>query len=118
MIRSITALGTCVWVSWQFSLRLCMRSLAAGGLLQPSFRSPWRDRRSSEVGIFEDAAKKIAAKDRALLTAAGQTLLERRDERIAVAGELHDEVLPPLFKVHLMGQVLRQDSELWTASRP
>jgi signal transduction histidine kinase len=26
-----------------------------------------------------------------------------------VAGELHDEVLPPLFKVHLMGQVLHQD---------
>ena len=26
-----------------------------------------------------------------------------------VAGELHDEVLPPLFKVHLMGQVLRRD---------
>ncbi len=26
-----------------------------------------------------------------------------------MAGELHDEVLPPLFKVHLMGQVLRQD---------
>ncbi|MGH2640874.1 MAG: sensor histidine kinase, partial [Actinomycetota bacterium] len=27
----------------------------------------------------------------------------------ALAGELHDEVLPSLFKVHLMGQVLRQD---------
>ncbi len=34
---------------------------------------------------------------------------ERRDERMALAGELHDEVLPPLFKVHLMGQVLKQD---------
>jgi signal transduction histidine kinase len=34
---------------------------------------------------------------------------ERRDERMVLAGELHDEVLPPLFKVHLMGQVLRQD---------
>ena len=33
----------------------------------------------------------------------------RRDERMILAGELHDEVLPPLFKVHLMGQVLRQD---------
>ena len=33
---------------------------------------------------------------------------ERRDERQVLAGELHDEVLP-LFKVHLMGQVLRQD---------
>ncbi len=58
---------------------------------------------------LEDAARKLAAKDRALVSAAEQTLVERRDERMAVAGELHDEVLPPLFKVHLMGQVLRQD---------
>jgi signal transduction histidine kinase len=58
---------------------------------------------------LEDAARKLAAKDRALIDAAEQTLSERRDERMAVAGELHDEVLPPLFKVHLMGQVLRQD---------
>ena len=28
---------------------------------------------------------------------------------MVVAGELHDEVLPPLLKVHLMGQVLKQD---------
>ena len=28
---------------------------------------------------------------------------------MVLAGELHDEVLPPLFKVHLMGQVLKQD---------
>jgi signal transduction histidine kinase len=34
---------------------------------------------------------------------------ERRDERLAVAAGIHDEVLPPLTKVHLMGQVLRQD---------
>jgi signal transduction histidine kinase len=34
---------------------------------------------------------------------------ERRDERMVLAGELHDEVLPPLYKVHLMGQVLKQD---------
>jgi signal transduction histidine kinase len=58
---------------------------------------------------LEDAARKLASKDRALVIAAEQTLFERRDERMAVAGELHDEVLPPLFKVHLMGQVLRQD---------
>ena len=58
---------------------------------------------------LEDAARQLALKDRALVSAAEQTLFERRDERMAVAGELHDEVLPPLFKVHLMGQVLRQD---------
>jgi signal transduction histidine kinase len=34
---------------------------------------------------------------------------ERRDERLAVAAGIHDEVLPPLYKVHLMGQVLKQD---------
>jgi signal transduction histidine kinase len=34
---------------------------------------------------------------------------ERRDERLAVAAGIHDDVLPPLTKVHLMGQVLRQD---------
>jgi signal transduction histidine kinase len=34
---------------------------------------------------------------------------ERRDERLVVAAEIHDDVLPPLYKVHLMGQVLRQD---------
>ena len=34
---------------------------------------------------------------------------ERRDERLAVAAGIHDEILPPLYKVHLMGQVLRQD---------
>ncbi len=34
---------------------------------------------------------------------------ERRDERLSVAAGLHDEVLPLLYKVHLMGQVLKQD---------
>jgi signal transduction histidine kinase len=58
---------------------------------------------------LEEATLKLDSKDRALLSTSEQTLAERRDERMAVAGELHDEVLPPLFKVHLMGQVLRQD---------
>jgi signal transduction histidine kinase len=58
---------------------------------------------------LEEAGAKIESKDRALVAVTGQTLSERREERMAVAGELHDEVLPPLFKVHLMGQVLRQD---------
>jgi NarL family two-component system sensor histidine kinase LiaS len=58
---------------------------------------------------LEEAAKRLELKDKALVVVADQTLLERRDERMALAGELHDEVLPPLFKVHLMGQVLKQD---------
>ena len=58
---------------------------------------------------LEESARRLASKDKALVASIEQTLFERRDERLAVAGELHDEVLPPLFKVHLMGQVLRQD---------
>jgi signal transduction histidine kinase len=51
----------------------------------------------------------IVEKSRALLTVAGKIADERREERLAVAAGLHDELLPPLYKVHLMGQVLRQD---------
>ncbi len=58
---------------------------------------------------LEHADRRIEVKDEALRNVEEQMLRERRDERMALAGELHDEVLPPLFKVHLMGQVLRQD---------
>jgi signal transduction histidine kinase len=58
---------------------------------------------------FLDATERIRQKDVAILGAAGELVRERKDERLALAGELHDEVLPSLFKVHLMGQVLRQD---------
>jgi signal transduction histidine kinase len=34
---------------------------------------------------------------------------ERADERRLLAGDLHDEVLPCLYQVHLMGEVLKQD---------
>jgi signal transduction histidine kinase len=56
-----------------------------------------------------DATERIRLKDVAILGAAGDLVRERKDERLALAGELHDEVLPSLFKVHLMGQVLKQD---------
>ena len=55
------------------------------------------------------ATERIRQKDAALLGAAGEVARERKDERLALAGELHDEVLPSLFKVHLMGQVIKQD---------
>jgi signal transduction histidine kinase len=55
------------------------------------------------------AARQIRKKNVALIETVERIAAERRDERLSVAGELHDEVLPPLFKVHLMGQVLRQD---------
>jgi signal transduction histidine kinase len=48
-------------------------------------------------------------KERALQGASDRIADERREERLSVAADLHDELLPPLFKVHLMGQVIRQD---------
>jgi signal transduction histidine kinase len=56
-----------------------------------------------------DMREAIVQKSRALLTVSGKMADERREERLAVAAGLHDELLPPLYKVHLMGQVLRQD---------
>jgi signal transduction histidine kinase len=58
---------------------------------------------------LDEASEAIRGKDLLLASTVEHVYLERRDERMVVAGELHDEVLPPLFKVHLMGQVLRQD---------
>lgn len=58
---------------------------------------------------LQEAARQVETKNRALAQVSARVVDERRDERMTVAGELHDEVLPPLFKVHLMGQVLRQD---------
>jgi signal transduction histidine kinase len=59
--------------------------------------------------MLEWADRRLRDKDEALRAVETQIVKERRDERLVLAGELHDEVLPPLFKVHLMGQVLRQD---------
>jgi signal transduction histidine kinase len=66
-------------------------------------------------GVFEQSRQVLQLRrdsDRqsmALRLATDALAKERQDERRVLAGELHDEVLPPLFKVHLMGQVLRQD---------
>ncbi|HET6714428.1 MAG TPA: ATP-binding protein [Actinomycetota bacterium] len=66
-------------------------------------------------GVFEQSRQVLLLrrdsdrKSKALMQATDSLANERRDERQVLAGELHDEVLPPLFKVHLMGQVLRQD---------
>jgi signal transduction histidine kinase len=60
---------------------------------------------------LHSATQAIAEKNRALAMATQRAADERRDERRVLAGELHDEVLPALFKVHLMAQVLRRDLE-------
>jgi signal transduction histidine kinase len=57
----------------------------------------------AEVRIHLDQQQKL------LTDVTSRMADERRDERLAVAAGIHDEVLPPLYKVHLMGQVLRQD---------
>ncbi len=59
--------------------------------------------------LLDQTARSLAQKDRVLRGLSKQVATERRDERMLLAGELHDEVLPPLFQVHLMGQVLKQD---------
>jgi signal transduction histidine kinase len=58
---------------------------------------------------LDEVSRRIGDKDRALVAASERAVEERRDERRVVAGELHDEVLPCLFKVNLLAQVLRQD---------
>src|SRR4029077_758132 len=59
--------------------------------------------------MLEQTSRSLAQKDRVLRGFSKQVATERRDERMLLAGELHDEVIPPLFQVHLMGQVLKQD---------
>ena len=58
---------------------------------------------------LDTALDVLRLRERALAELDQRIAVERRDERMVLAGELHDEVLPPLFKVHLMGQVLKQD---------
>jgi signal transduction histidine kinase len=56
-----------------------------------------------------DAQVRLDEERQALGVVSNRIVDERRDERLTVAAGIHDEVLPPLYKVHLMGQVLRQD---------
>lgn len=62
----------------------------------------------SQEGLAR-VGRRLVSKDRAIRSSLDSIASERREERRAIAGELHDEVLPALFKVHLMGQVIRQD---------
>jgi signal transduction histidine kinase len=67
----------------------------------------WSAYRQAEK--LAEVGGRLEDKNRSLLVALEQVASERRDERLALAGELHDQVLPALFKVDLMAQVLRQD---------
>jgi signal transduction histidine kinase len=56
-----------------------------------------------------DVSDELSDKQEALLATLERMAEERREERLALAADIHDEVLQPLYQVHLMGQVLRQD---------
>ena len=56
-----------------------------------------------------EASDQLVSQQQALLAVTQRIADERRDERLTMAAGIHDEVLPPLYQVHLMGQVLRQD---------
>jgi signal transduction histidine kinase len=60
---------------------------------------------------IERFARSLATRSKALEDVDKRVLEERRDERLVLAGDIHDEVLPPLFNVHLMGEVIRRDLE-------
>lgn len=57
---------------------------------------------------LDGAERRLKVQSHALRQASNRVVDERRDERLTIASELHDDVLPPLFRVHLLGQVLRQ----------
>ena len=57
---------------------------------------------------LDGAERRLKLQSHALNQASDRFVDERRDERLTIASELHDDVLPPIFRVHLLGQVLRQ----------
>ena len=58
---------------------------------------------------LEGAARRVEAQANVLRQVSSTIADERRDERLTLAAGLHDDVLPPLYKVHLMGEVLKQN---------
>jgi signal transduction histidine kinase len=59
--------------------------------------------------MFIDTAKARKSAEMAFAKVTHQIDQERSDERRLVAADLHDEVLQPLFKLALMGHVLRAE---------
>lgn len=98
MVALMAPVFALIYLSWGIAaLVLCT------GLLIPI--------RLALVRIQElQRATTVASLRQAALARAEETAdREREDERKILAGDLHDEVLPALFKVHLMGEVLKQD---------
>ncbi len=94
-----------------FAILLATVSVSAGVWGAVAFLAPLALARMTflQAERLTESGKRLREKNDALVQVLSRMSEERRDERLVMAGELHDEVLPPLFKVHLMGQVLRQD---------
>ncbi len=105
----ITWLATCFLASLPCHLLLRLRWVGSGRCCCSSRRLCSLGRCSVRPSRSCTPPSASAKRMSALRGAAGEMARERKDERLALAGELHDEVLPSLFKVHLMGQVLKQD---------
>jgi signal transduction histidine kinase len=55
-------------------------------------------------------AERLAEEQRQAVVALSDRIVdERRDERFRLAGELHDELIPRLFELSLLGRVLEQE---------
>jgi signal transduction histidine kinase len=63
----------------------------------------------SENAEVVEATQVVHGQRQAIASLTSQMANERRDERLVVAAGLHDEVLGPIYKVHLMGHVIKQD---------
>jgi signal transduction histidine kinase len=91
---------------------LLAQAYASGGpwalasFVIPGFLARQAFIKAAEARTLSDA---VEGKTRALALVTKRTADERKDERLSVAAGLHDEVLPPLFKVHLIGQVIKED---------
>jgi signal transduction histidine kinase len=87
--------------------------LTSGGWALVAFLAPLALARGTLLRAerLHDAAERLAEKDEALRRSTESAGLERRDERMVVAGQLHDDVLPTLFKVSLIARVIKEDLE-------
>jgi signal transduction histidine kinase len=85
--------------------------LSSGVWALAAFLAPLALARSSLVRAerLHDADGRIAEKNEAIRRSIETLGLERKDERMVMAGQLHDDVLPTLYKVSLMGRVIKED---------
>ena len=70
------------------------------------------------AGLALRSAQELGSAEAALISTrallhegSAEVIRERREERRRLAGELHDEVLPALYRVQLMGEVSQRDLE-------